>query len=109
MGTIQFSVRFHHSGLDPGDLTQTAWASLAPFLPDVPWLTMEPQGCSFLNTSDGHVGCTGEPGISLLSLPILVERNFPASSYSVTYYLWHKGRQLLCVRFPLRICYEDRC
>jgi len=107
--TITFNLAFSHSGLDPGSLTQTAWASLSPFLPDVPWITMEPQGCQYLNTTGGGVGCTGEPGTSHLSLPILVENNFPASFYTVKYYLSHRGKQILCVRFPLRICYVDQC
>lgn len=105
---------FNHTGFLEGELTQSAGAratygalSYSPV--ELPWATLDPQGCDYLTEEDGHQGCSGQGGTSRLQLPILVEDFYPANTYSVQYYLKVRDQQIACVAFPLRICNEGKC
>merc|ERR1712130_331817 len=107
-------VVFTHTGLEEGQLVQTAGATASKgwmsYIPkELPWATLPPKACEYLTKTDKYVGCNGEPGTSLLHLPILVENFYPTNTYNVNYYLANKGKQIVCVSFLLRICDWDTC
>merc|ERR1711892_118705 len=103
-----FKLHVEFDNLTISDMTQYAWWEAGTWLPDIPWVTMDKEGCPWLDNGKGCNNETMQGGSKYLVMPIPVDPLYPAGYFNIKHSFYERfpsgeEKEVACFRFNFKI------